>query len=144
MYFIKADDAELAIRTAVKLIKNGPTHHKTPRALEAFKEYSKTAKFPKPDVFEEFKEGLLKNWKGLDEATAKKSMEHVHEMIKIDKKNASLAVGALAPNKVHAAENTHRLLVKIGDSKTAEDYKKKAKDMYPYSTYFEGAKKDIK
>ena len=53
-------------------------------------------------------------------------MEHVHEMIKSDKKKASLAVGALAPNKVHAAENTHRLLIKIGDSKTADEYKKKA------------------
>ena len=71
-------------------------------------------------------------------------MEHVHEMIKSDKKNANLAASALAPNKVHVAENTHRLLVKIGDNKAAEDYKKKAKDIYPYSTQFEGAKKDIK
>ena len=65
-------------------------------------------------------------------------------MIKSDKKKANLATGALAPNKVHIAENTHRLLVKIGDNKTAEDYKKNAKDIYPYSTYFEGAKKDVK
>ena len=134
----------MAIKTAVKLIKNGATHHKTPRAIEAFKEYGKTAKFPKPDVWEEFKEGLLKNWKGLDDASAKKSMEYVHEMIKSDKKNASLAIGALAPNKVYVAENTHRLLVKIGDTKAAEEYKKKAKEVYPYSTYFEGAKKDVK
>ena len=134
----------MAIKTAVKLIKNGATHHKTPRAIEAFKEYGKTAKFPKPDVWEEFKEGLLKNWKGLDDASAKKSMEHVHEMIKSDKKNAGLAIGALAPNKVYVAENTHRLLVKIGDTKAAEEYKKKAKEVYPYSTYFEGAKKDVK
>ena len=70
-------------------------------------------------------------------------MEHVHEQIKRDKKHAKLAVGALQPNKVFLAENTHKLLVKVGDAKTAEEYKKKAAEMYPYSTYFEGAKKDV-
>jgi hypothetical protein len=71
-------------------------------------------------------------------------MEHVHEMIKADKKHVALAVGALTPNKVHVAENTHRLLLKLKDEKTAADYKKKAAELYPYSTYFEGAKKDVK
>lgn len=65
-------------------------------------------------------------------------------MIKADKSKASLAKGALAPNKVLLAENTHRLLVKFGDSKAADEYKAKAKGLYPYSTYFEGAKKDVK
>ena len=74
----------------------------------------------------EFQEGSLKKWKGLDEASAKKSMEHVHEMIKQDKKNVALAIGALSPNKVQAAENTHRLLLKLKDTKAAEEYKKKA------------------
>lgn len=53
-------------------------------------------------------------------------MEHVHEMIKQDKKNVALAIGALSPNKVQAAENTHRLLLKLKDTKAAEEYKKKA------------------
>lgn len=65
-------------------------------------------------------------------------------MIKQDKKHVSLAIGALSVNKVYVAENTHRLLLKLKETKAAEDYKKKAQELYPYSTYFEGAKKDIK
>jgi hypothetical protein len=71
-------------------------------------------------------------------------MDHVHEMIKQDKKNVGLAIGALSPNKVHVAENTHRLLLKLKETKAADEYKQKAQEQYPYSTYFEGAKKDIK
>ena len=79
----------------------------------------------------------------MDDAAAKKSMEHVHEMIKMDKKNASLAINAIAPGKVYVAENTHRLLLKIKEDKLADDYKKKAAEIYPYSPYFEGSKKDV-
>jgi hypothetical protein len=132
------------MKALVRLVNNSPTYHKTGRVIQLFNDFSKTAKFADPDSLKEIQDGPLKKWKGLDEAAQKKSMEHVHELIKCDKKNVALAIGALTSNKVYVAENTHRLLVKLNESKAAEEYKKKAQGLYPYSTYFEGAKKDAK
>lgn len=66
-------------------------------------------------------------------------MDHVHELIKRDGSKAGSALGALQAGKVKTAENTHRLLLKLSKNKEADEYKLKAKEVYPYSTYFEGA-----
>jgi len=73
-------------------------------------------------------------------------MVHAHELLKQEKKNAKVAIEALSadPSNVSSerqAEKTHRRMKKV-DDKSAEDYFKKAQTVYPYSIYFEGAKKD--
>jgi len=70
-------------------------------------------------------------------------MDHVHELIKGDSSKAGSAVGAIVAGKIKTAENTHRLLLKLKKTKEADAYKLKAKDVYPYSTYFEGAKMTV-
>ena len=76
-------------------------------------------------------------------------MTHVHELIKLDKANASLAISALnsdplASRQVFVAENTHKRLLKADLESLAKPYFERAKEIYPYSTYFEGNKKDLK
>ena len=82
----------------------------------------------------------MKSWKPKVDL---KDMDHVHELIKRDGSKVGSAVGALCAGKSKTAENTHRLLLKLKKSKEADAYKLKAKDLYPYSTYFEGAKMNV-
>lgn len=84
-----------------------------------------------------------------DSKTVSSDMNHVHELIKHSKSNASMALPALTsdPNAsklVFVAENTHRRLLKMGEEEQAKKYFAKAAEIYHYSTYFEGSKKDLK
>jgi hypothetical protein len=95
-----------------------------------------SAEFTDYNLANEFLFGPLKAWKPVSDAIVKKSMDHIHEAIKKDASKSKEAVGALCSGKLAQAENTHRLLLKLKKDKDAESYMKKAKDVYPYSTYF--------
>ena len=134
---------------AENLVTYGADHPKTAGALEAFKKYAKSAEFTGADnqklIFKanELINGPMKSMKLPSDADVKKSMGHIHEAIKNDASKSKDAVGALSAGNVYVAENTHRLLLKLKKDKDAEAYKKKAKEVYPYSTYFEGAKMSV-
>jgi len=80
-----------------------------------------------------YNDELLPAWNKdhLNVADANKNMGLAHELLKTDMSNAKLAVEALGSDSktawnVFVAENTHRRLVKIGDTANAEVYFKKA------------------
>lgn len=149
-FFIARDSANLALQAATNLATECASHPKTAAALKKFTEYMKTAKFDE-EKLKAYKDIALPkyNKEKPADAVTKTSMTHVHELIKLDAANASLALSALnsdpsATRQVFVAENTHRRLLKAGQEALAKPYFEKAAETYPYSTYFEGSKKDLK
>ena len=145
-WFIKADKPEEALSCISNLLTHSPKHHKTIGAINRFKKYSSGLKLEGEikEKYSTFEGTLLKNHKGSDAVA--KSMEHTHELIKIDspKDAEKLAISALEKDsesrrKVTVAENTSRLLAKKNGSAPAE-YNKKAQSLFPYSTFFDGPK----
>ena len=130
---------DLALQMAQNLLKHSPGHHKSIRAIAKFEKYMKDKKFESST--DEFKE-LLKKWKKPTEVT----IETAHELLKDDPKQTKKAITALESDpenfkKVYSAVKTHKRILK-SDEKSAQEYFLKAQALYPYSSYFEGAKKD--
>lgn len=84
-------------------------------------------------------------------AAKSESMEDAHEMLKVaPSKGGEACVKALSADpqsksKVFVAENTHRRLKdKAKNEGMAKKYFEAAAKLYPFSTYFEGAKYESK
>ena len=138
--FLEAKKDDLAVQCAVALIDHNATHPKTERAIETIK-----AKLP-ASVDADAK-AKITGFK----ATKSETMEHAHELLKASPdKGADACVKALSSDpssksKVFVAENTHRRLKdKAKNEGVAKKYFEAAAKLYPYSTYFEGAKKESK
>ena len=149
-FFIQINKPDEALSAVRYLLTNSPRYAKTTRAVARFQEYAKSATFKQADKLKEFQDFVLPkyvNEKSSD--TDAQNMLHAHEMVKLDNKNAKLTISALETdkdraNKVYLAMKTHQRLVKIGDEETAKEYFAKAQEVYPFSTYFEGSKADLK
>lgn len=75
------------------------------------------------------------------------SIAHVQIKLGLDKNPAKAALEALEKDpkntaNVFIAEKTHKRLEKLKENDGAKKYFEVAKTIYPYSTYFDGAKKD--
>ena len=84
-------------------------------------------------------------------AAKSESMEAAHELLKVAPgKGVEACVKALSADpqsksKVFVAENTHRRLKdKAKNEGMAKKYFEAAAKLYPFSTYFEGAKQESK
>ena len=79
-------------------------------------------------------------------------MERAHEQLKLagGADSVAWAIEALSADvnskrKVYVAEKTHRRIAnKLQKAEEAKRYYELAQQIYPYSTYFEGEKKDVK
>jgi tetratricopeptide (TPR) repeat protein len=148
---MKYNSGDLALLAASNLAEHCAQSHKSLRAITQFQNWSKKADSIKnTDGLKKFNDTLLPAWDKakISPALASKNMSYAHELLKVEKINAKVAIEALSldPNNgwnVYIAENTHRRFVKMGDTANAETYFKKAQAIYPYSTYFDGAKKGV-
>ena len=138
--FVACDKPDYALQMAENMLKHNPQHPKAIRTIAAFEAYMKGAKFERSQ--DEFKT-LMKGWQKSKSA----NMDAIHELLKDEPKQGKKAIAALEGDgdnfkKVYLAEKTHKRLAKT-DEKIAKEYFQKAQTIYPYSTYFEGAKKDL-
>ena len=137
---------------ANNLVQNCPTHFKTERAVNEFVAFSLTSDSINKEELSKFNTEALPTWKlsKLSLNSASSNMEHAHELLKIGKQHVKQALAALSSDptctstkaKVYLAEKTHHRLAKL-DEKEAAAYFTKATQVYPYSTYFKGAKANI-
>jgi hypothetical protein len=136
-FFLAHQKLANALDSGITLAQNHGSYHKTERVLSKLQDALKGADKSALKRLGEFEEALKQVKPSADML---KSLEYAHERLKQGSEQLvikALQEDNLVGQKAILAEKVHRRLVKM--KKPDQDFQGKCKEIYPWSSYFNGA-----